>query len=93
MNRIQLVKLYTLSLVSCCCFGADLTQKSDLNSSSDAADTISTGSLFQSRTVLGKKELEYSAPEILSWKNSVGPLVRLSLTCKYLSMGISTNLC
>ena len=78
------------------CFGSDHTQRSDLNSSRDAADTadtISTGSLFESRTVLGKKELEYDASEILSWKNLVGPLVRLSLTCKYLSMGMSTRLC
>ena len=64
-------------MVSCCCFGAYHTQRSDLNSSRDAADTISTRSLFQSH----KKELEYVASEILSWKNLVGPLVRLWLPC------------
>ena len=87
MYRINWLNLYTL--VSCCCFGADHTKRS----SRDAADTISTGSLFQSRTVLGKKELEYVPYEILSWKNLVGPLVWLSLTCKYLSMCMSTRLC
>ena len=65
MYRIKLVKtLYTVT--GELLFGADHTQRSDLNSSRDAADTISTGSLFQSRTVLGKKELEYVASEILS---------------------------
>ena len=79
--------------MSWCCFGADHTQRSDLNSSRDAADTISSENLYQSPTVLGKKELEYVASEILSWKNLVGLLVRLSLTCKYLSMGMSMRLC
>ena len=46
-----------------------------MNSSRDAAGTISTGSLFQPRTVLRKKELEYVASEIRSWKNLVGPLI------------------
>ena len=93
MYRIKLVKTLYSVTGELLLFGADHTQRSDLNSSRDAADTISTGSLFQSRTVLGKKELEYVASEILSWKNLVGPLVRLSLTCKYLSMGMSTRLC
>ena len=82
-----------MSLMSCCCFEADHTQRSDLNSSRDAADTISSGSLSQSRTVREKKDLEYIASEILSLTNLAGPLVRLSLTCKYLSMGMSTIFC
>ena len=77
--------------MSCCWFGADQTQRRDLNSPRDSADTISTGSVFQSRTVLGKKELEYVTSEILSWKNLAGPLVPLS--CKYLSMSMSIRLC
>ena len=40
-----------------------ITPRSDLNSSRDALDTISTGSLFQSCTFLGKKELKYVASQ------------------------------
>ena len=64
-----------------------------MNSSRDTTDTISTGSLFQSRTILEQKELEYVASEVFSWKNLLGPLVRLSMNYKYLSMGMSTRLC
>ena len=80
MYRIKLVK----TLYSCCCCAADHIQSNNLNSSRDAADTITTGNLFNSQSVLGKKELEYVASEILSWKNLAGPLV---------SMGMSTRLC
>ena len=66
---------------------------SDLKSPRNAADTIYTESVFPSHTVLGKKEMEYVASEILSWKNLAGSLVRLSLTCKYLSMCMPTRLC
>ena len=64
-----------------------------MNSTRDAADTISTESLAQSCTDSGKKELEYVASEIFSWKNLAVPLVRLLLTCKYRSVGMSTRLC
>ena len=80
MYRIKLV----ITLYCCCCWGADHIQSSNLNASRDAADTISTENLLNSRAVLGK-ELEYIASEILSWKNLAGPSL--------VSMDMSKRLC